>query len=151
MRGGYHIRISLTKPAPTSSSSSSYKQTHLDTSLFIPASLFQALPVHPPRSTARRYTVHHPRTPAVGSPAQPIEHRDYRFGPLRVDWVDFDNMDLEGAKKVGGGKEKEKVKRGVYAFYCPNPLSCVIRIWIVGCWILACQDRCSSCSQFITK
>lgn len=118
MRGGYHIRISLTKPVLSPSSSSSYKQSHLDTSTFVPTSLFQPLPTHPPKSSARRYTIHHPRVQAAGSPDESNEHRDYRFGPVRLDWVDFDTMDLEGSKKLSGGKEKEKAKRGMYVFSC---------------------------------
>lgn len=114
MRGGYHIRISVLKPIPTPSTSSSYKQSHLDTSTFIPTSLFHSLPPHPPKSTARRYTVHHARPQILGASEEKNESADYRFGPLRVDWVDFDNMDLDGAKKAAVRKEKESLKRGLY-------------------------------------
>lgn len=112
MHSGYHIRISVKKPAPPPSTSSSFQPVHLDTtSSFVPHSLFQTLPAHPPRSTARRYTIHSPRQPAVHDSGRP--HQDYRFGPLRVDWVDFNHMDLDGAKKASTGKEKQSFNGGM--------------------------------------
>lgn len=124
MPGGYHIRISLTKPihVPVPAESSSFKQTYFDTSssrsTFTPTSLFQLLPAHPQKQSARRYTIHHPRltqeellgnnTSSDSSASQ----KDYRLGPLRIDWVDFDTMDLEGVKKSGVGKEKQTAQRG---------------------------------------
>lgn len=82
---GCHIRIVLHLKAlqPTSKSSSSP-----DT--FIPRSLFQQLPAQTPKHTARRNALINPK------------HKDYRYGPVRVDWIDFENMNTA----VLGGKEK---------------------------------------------
>jgi hypothetical protein len=83
---GYHIQIVLN---PENSARTSH-QPHPDS--FIPASLFQALPSHSPRSTLlRRDTL-----------SRPILNEDYRIGPIRVDWIDFEQMSsiLHGGKKV---------------------------------------------------
>ena len=114
MKGGYHIRLSVTKPpSPASAStSSSYQRSHLDsTTAFVPSSLFQQLPAHPPKITARRYTFHHSRDKTATSEASEgvLERRDYRFGPLRVDWVDFDDMDL----RSGAQKDKRISHKGL--------------------------------------
>ena len=73
---------------------------------------------HPQKQSARRYTIHHPRLTQEETARESSreEHsaaqRDYRLGLLRVDWVDFDTMDLEGLKRGNIGKEKEAAKRG---------------------------------------
>src|SRR5882762_2337509 len=86
MRGGYHIRIVLhpNPPLPTSDPS---PNTHI----FIPTSIFQHLPSHPPKHTARRNALFNPK------------HKDYRYGPIRFDWVDFDKM----SATTVSGKAKE--------------------------------------------
>ncbi|KAI0084471.1 BRCA1-associated protein 2-domain-containing protein [Irpex rosettiformis] len=133
MPGGYHIRINLTNPTLTQvpPESSSFKQTsisplsHNSTLAFTPTSLFESLPAHPRKQTARRYTIHHhsqfaPEEEASragkgsdsNTPPTHCDQKDYRFGPLRIDWVDFDTMDLDSAKKGAVGKEKETAKRG---------------------------------------
>ena len=78
---GYHIQIVLnpensSRPQPDS---------------FIPAALFQPLPSHSPKSTLRRDTL-----------SQPILNKDYRTGPIRIDWIDFEQMSsvLHSGKKV---------------------------------------------------
>jgi BRCA1-associated protein len=85
---GYHIRIVLhlkaSQPTSKSSSSSNISDT------FIPRSLFQQLPAQTPKHTARRNALINPK------------HKDYRYGPVRVDWIDFENMNTV----VLGGKEK---------------------------------------------
>lgn len=124
---GYHIRIQLspsTSPSGPSSSSTSTSYKHkqassISTALsatpqpFVPSSLFQPLPPHPPRFLTRRNTLS-----AYNSPSEKekqveqnqSDRRDYRFGPIRVDWLDFSHMDAPGSSfiKVGSGKEKEK-------------------------------------------
>jgi BRCA1-associated protein len=121
MPGGYHIRISLTTHTSIAapSTSSSFKQTHIPAGEpFVPSSLFQHLPAHPPNKTSRRYTIHHSQSAQsdvsdqVSESDQGKGYKDYRFGPLRIDWVDFDTMNLEAAKKGGVGKEKELNARG---------------------------------------
>ena len=67
----YHVRIILHH-------ASSSKSEQTDT--FTPLSLWQPLPTHPFRSTARKNATFNPRG------------KDYRFGPIALDWVDFDSM-----------------------------------------------------------
>ncbi|KAF8498653.1 hypothetical protein F5888DRAFT_193739 [Russula emetica] len=67
----YHVRIVLHHV-----SSSKSEQTDS----FTPLSLWQPLPTHPRKSTARRNATFNPRG------------KDYRFGPIALDWVDLDNM-----------------------------------------------------------
>ncbi|OBZ74261.1 RING finger protein ETP1 [Grifola frondosa] len=110
---GYHIRISLHCPSSSSSSTStSYHHpsaiSSTPSNIFIPASLFQQLPSHSPKSTARRNTLsayHHSSVSVSQS-----ERRDYRFGAIRVDWVDLPDMDkTTGAlRKTSSGKERER-------------------------------------------
>ena len=78
---GYHIQIIL-NPESTS------HQPNPDS--FVPASLFQPLPSHSPKSTLRRDTL------------RPILNKDYRTGPIRIDWIDFEQMSsiIHGGKKV---------------------------------------------------
>lgn len=64
---GYHVRIVLHLPLPK-------------TDAFIPLSLWQPLPTHPRKSTARRNATFNPRG------------KDYRLGPIALDWTDIDNM-----------------------------------------------------------
>jgi BRCA1-associated protein len=68
----YHVRIVLQRIPPSKS-----KQ---QTDAFVPLSLWQPLPTHPHKSTARRNATFNPRG------------KDYRFGPIALDWVDLDNM-----------------------------------------------------------
>ncbi|KAI0077709.1 zf-UBP-domain-containing protein [Panus rudis PR-1116 ss-1] len=132
MLGGYHIRISLSNPAASpynasSSSAASASYTHRPTPsvatshkrTYIPNSLFEPLPSHTtssPRAISRRNTVHHSKRPVtshVGDSAD-SEHKDYRFGPIHVDWVDIEespNMEISSSptqsKKIAVGKERE--------------------------------------------
>ncbi|KAH9888935.1 zf-UBP-domain-containing protein [Cubamyces lactineus] len=126
---GYHIRITLPAPSTLASqaTSSSYKQTSsiasgshsrtgsVNTSssssyndTFIPASLFQTLPSHSQKSTgARRNTL---SIYSTEKRAQTRERTDYRLGSIRIEWVDLSHMDATGGfKKVGSGKEREKL------------------------------------------
>jgi hypothetical protein len=64
----YHVRIVL------------HHSKSEQTDTFTPLSLWQPLPTHPYRSTARRNATFNPRG------------KDYRFGPIALDWVDFDSM-----------------------------------------------------------
>ncbi|KAI0272470.1 BRCA1-associated protein [Gloeopeniophorella convolvens] len=74
----YHIRITVQASPPSKSQKN-------DT--FVPISLWQPLPAHPHRSTARRNATFNPRG------------KDYRSGPLALDWVDLDSMDSAPANK----------------------------------------------------
>lgn len=83
---GYHILISLCPTFEASSPSTAQE--------FIPFSLFQTLPAQPPKPTNRRN--------AVNS----YKGKDYRFGPIRIDWVDFETMSM--ASHLHVGKERER-------------------------------------------
>jgi hypothetical protein len=75
MHNHYHIRLRL-------------HESDDDSALFVPTFLFQNLPAQkarPPRKTA---THHHSR-------------KDYRFGPIRIDWMDFE--DTNKATYTGAG------------------------------------------------
>ncbi|KAI0350672.1 hypothetical protein OH77DRAFT_1051953 [Trametes cingulata] len=117
---GYHIRITLLAPsAPASASTSaSYKQessissangSHSGSSTFLPTSLFQSLPSHNPKTGVRRNTLSfHNRSTSRQIAGR--ERVDYRLGPIRVEWVDFSQMDSAGGfKRVGAGKERESL------------------------------------------
>jgi hypothetical protein len=67
----YHVRIVVHHI-------SSSKSEQIDS--FTPLSLWQPLPTHLHKSTARRNATFNPRG------------KDYRFGPIALDWVDLDNM-----------------------------------------------------------
>ena len=69
---GYHVRIVLHLPPSNSQKTK--------TNAFIPLSLWQPLPTHTLKSTARRNATFNPRG------------KDYRLGPIALDWVDLDNM-----------------------------------------------------------
>ncbi|KZT06033.1 zf-UBP-domain-containing protein [Laetiporus sulphureus 93-53] len=106
----YHIRISLRPPSPPApTNSTSYTPPSVATpATYIPHSLFQTLPSHRSQTTARRYTLTNDYKPEdISSPSEP---RDYRFGPIKIDWVDCTSGDMNGSamKKTGVGKEKER-------------------------------------------
>ncbi|KAA1468807.1 zf-UBP-domain-containing protein [Dentipellis sp. KUC8613] len=82
----YHIRIVV---HPKLFASTSHPQP---TDTFIPTSLWQHLPAQTPKPTTRRNAIFNPA------------HKDYRFGPVRIDWVDFETMSKN--------KEKEQQGRG---------------------------------------
>lgn len=82
--GMYHIRVVL-RPQLASSPD-----------LFVPSTIFQNLPAHKPKSTAPR------------NPASNLHSKDYRFGPIRLDWVDFGKM----SKASYSTAAKERVSRG---------------------------------------
>ncbi|KAI0320885.1 BRCA1-associated protein [Amylostereum chailletii] len=91
----YHIRISL-DPKPVLSRS--HPQPSDD---FTPTSIWQHLPSHPPKHKRTRSAYKLPYTPQPPSST----HGDYRYGNIRVDWVDFDNMSTMV-------KEKGQLARG---------------------------------------
>lgn len=72
MTRAYHVRIVLQRISSPS------KPEQADP--FTPVSLWQPLPTHPYKTTARRNATFNPRG------------KDYRFGPIALDWVDIDNM-----------------------------------------------------------
>ncbi len=136
---GYHIRISLARPnipaqSSSSATSTSYKHTSAipGAQAFVPSSLFQPLPAHAPRFASRRntFSVQNLSTEKEKQPEDP-ERRDYRFGPLRIDWVEFSDMDaprssfMKVGSASGSGKDKEKSaqRRGGLSFTSCVPFS----------------------------
>lgn len=100
MRRGYHIRIVLYPKSNTSS----LKLNTNDRSSFIPASLFQQLPAQKPRQTTRQNAIHNSK------------QKDYRYGPIRLDWVEFDKMStgvvIGKEKEPGRGEQSEQGRVG---------------------------------------
>ncbi|KDQ61571.1 hypothetical protein JAAARDRAFT_54924 [Jaapia argillacea MUCL 33604] len=87
---GYHIRVLVSRKTGVSAPQS--------TDNFVPTSLFQRLPAQTPKPTSRRNALFNPA------------HKDYRLGPIRLDWVDFETM-----TKAVTGKEKASSGAGVTA------------------------------------
>lgn len=92
MHRGYHIRITLCPQNPASTPES-----------FIPASLFQPLPSHSTKSSVRRNTLSRTTT----------ETKDYRTGPITLDWTDFDHM----TSVMHSAKDRNRA-RGVFISKC---------------------------------
>ncbi|KAF7309649.1 hypothetical protein MIND_00336000 [Mycena indigotica] len=78
---GYHIRISVTLESTN------------QTLPFAPGSIFNPLPAQTPRPTARQNATYNPR------------HKDYRRGPIRLDWIDLDMSDKSAQKAREKGRE----------------------------------------------
>ena len=97
---GYHIQIVLNPE----NSSRTFHQSHPDS--FIPASLFQPLPNNPPK--LRRDTL-----------SRSNLNRDYRTGPIRIDWIDFEQM----SPILHGGKKVKEHGRGVKRHLHLSPVS----------------------------
>ncbi|KAF9462930.1 hypothetical protein BDZ94DRAFT_1282774 [Collybia nuda] len=95
---GYHIRITVDQTTQASLSQSR------PADIFVPSHLFQRLPTHKPGN--RSY------------PTFKSHHQDYRFGPLRVEWVDFEDMSRVSFNVVG--KEKNPGRGPMEATFVPN-------------------------------
>lgn len=150
MRGGYHIRISVSKLSSSASTSGSYQRSHLESTGFVPSSIFEPLPAHPPKQTARRYTFDHPREQTT----EDRQRKDYRYGPLRVDWVDFDSMDLTGAGRATHSRDKSIHVKGLY--FCRGCLRydiarCMVDSVCVSHFpfpvVLVCVNEAASCQE----
>lgn len=82
---GYHIRIQVTAQSASAVTKAPTKTTTTrtparaawTTDTFIPKSIFESLPSHIPRETSRKNAI-------LGS-----KRRDYRYGPIRIDWLDL--------------------------------------------------------------
>ncbi|KIJ20810.1 hypothetical protein PAXINDRAFT_174236 [Paxillus involutus ATCC 200175] len=95
---GYHVQIIVQRKAEISQSHPQVVNT------FVPKSLFQHLPSQPPKPTSRRNALFNP------------VHKDYRFGPIRLDWIDFENMNTA----VYTGREKDTIKGPATATFVPH-------------------------------
>ncbi|KAG1831255.1 hypothetical protein EV424DRAFT_1573268 [Suillus variegatus] len=99
MLNGYHIRLELYRKIIDDSLS------HPDTvDTFTPKALFQSLPSHRPKSTTRRNALFN------------SAHKDYRFGPIRLDWIDFEGSN----SAMYAGKEKQAGRGPSTAEFIPN-------------------------------
>ncbi|KAJ6581197.1 BRCA1-associated protein [Mycena capillaripes] len=92
---GYHIHISIQLKAGSTQPSSSRT--------FTPGSVFVKLPAETPKPTARRNTIYNPR------------NKDYRFGPIRLDWVDF-VMSEKAAYSAGKAREYSRAEPAAATF-----------------------------------
>ncbi|KAH9840224.1 zf-UBP-domain-containing protein [Rhodofomes roseus] len=113
------IRISLRSRSNIPTASTSYTSPSTASSCVVPSSIFQPLPSHKPGPTGRRHTV----TERARNDDAALT--DYRFGPIRIDWVDcaFETMSVAGSKKAGVGKEKAtdaRRKEPVVATFSPS-------------------------------
>ena len=125
---GYHIRIRVTvrststatKTPTTTVATGTPARAAWTTDTYVPKSIFESLPSHTPKKTSRKNAT-------LGS-----KRRDYRYGPIRIDWLDLksasqpsssikkpksgtkgDTMDnAPTASASGNGKEKEFRGRG---------------------------------------
>jgi BRCA1-associated protein len=122
---GYHVIIRVTiPPTPTTAKTPTKTSAAWATNTFVPKSIFESLPSHTPRKTSKKNAI-------LGS-----KRRDYRYGPIRIDWLDLKSstrttsslekqieeskggvgggtMDNAPALSVGGnGKEKDVRTRG---------------------------------------
>lgn len=72
---GYHFSLTLSQKSDSAAT-------------FVPSSLFEKLPAHSPGLVSRRNATFNPK------------NKDYRFGPVRVDWLDNTNMSFTGKEKA---------------------------------------------------
>ncbi|KAF8141682.1 hypothetical protein EV363DRAFT_1413029 [Boletus edulis] len=96
---GYHIRIVVQRKAEISQSHPPVVET------FIPKSIFEHLPSQTRKPTSRRNAIFNPA------------HKDYRFGPIQLDWIDFENM------SVYAGKTNQNVRGPATATFVPHTRS----------------------------
>ncbi|KAG6813815.1 hypothetical protein H0H92_006759 [Tricholoma furcatifolium] len=96
---GYHIRITLRRKSDLSQSQPQAADT------FIPSRLFQHLPAH---KTRKNRTI---------KPYSPPPNVDYRFGPIQIDWVDFEDMNKAPFSST---KERELGRGTVQATFVPH-------------------------------
>ena len=80
----YHIRIRVTVQSAstaTTTTTTTRKTAHAawTTDTYTPKSIFESLPSHTPRKTSRNNAI-------LGS-----KRRDYRYGPIRIDWLDLNS------------------------------------------------------------
>ncbi|KAE9399879.1 BRCA1-associated protein [Gymnopus androsaceus JB14] len=80
---GFHIHLVLNTKNQSSSQSP-----------FIPDSIFDKLPAQPPKPTNRKNATFNPH------------QKDYRFGPIRIDWMDS-NIPASTLSQSSTGKEKD--------------------------------------------
>ena len=100
----YHIVISVHREIDAS------KSLHYPRQTFIPKSFFQHLPSHTPRPTTRQNAIIN------------TARKDYRFGPIRIDWIDLGDMPLHTGKEkdIGKGVRPERDTMALRLSACFN-------------------------------
>ena len=93
---GYHIRIRVTAQSSstitkTPATTAATARAAWATDTFVPKSIFESLPSHTPRKTSRINAT-------LGS-----KRRDYRYGPIRIDW-----LDLKGSSQPPSSTQESK-------------------------------------------
>ena len=128
---GYHVKIRVTaQPASTVTTTTATTRKPAraawTTNTYIPKSIFESLPSHTPRKTSRNHAT-------LGS-----KRKDYRYGPIRIDWLDLNSSrpsfiagepkssargdTMDGVSTVSAstsGKEKDPRVRGEESFEFP--------------------------------
>ena len=115
---GYHVKIRVTvqstsTTATTTATARKLGRAAWTTDTHIPKSIFESLPSHTPRKTSRNHAI-------LGS-----KRKDYRYGPIRIDWLDLNGSGpsfISGGTKtsaegdtmdsVASGKERDPRVRG---------------------------------------
>ena len=97
---GYHIRIRVTVKSTstitkTPTTTTATARAAWTTDIFVPKSIFESLPSHTPRKTSRNNAT-------LGS-----KRRDYRYGPIRIDW-----LDLKSSSQTPSSIQESKIGAG---------------------------------------
>jgi len=110
---GYHIRIRVTvrstssgtKTPTTTAKTGTPARAAWTTDAYIPKSIFESLPSHTPKKTTRNNAI-------LGS-----RRRDYRYGPIRIDWLDL------GSSSHPSSSISKEPKRGIKSGKMNNQLT----------------------------
>ncbi|KAJ8094657.1 hypothetical protein PM082_010663 [Marasmius tenuissimus] len=94
---GYHVRIVL-------------NPIHDSRPSFLPRSIFEKLPSQYPESVTRRNATFNP------------QNKDYRYGPIRIDWLDTNMSATESSPSTSSaiGKEKDNLRGPTVAKFIPQ-------------------------------
>ncbi|KAG6867996.1 hypothetical protein C0993_008603 [Termitomyces sp. T159_Od127] len=103
---GYHIRIIVQRREELSRSQPQAAD------FFIPSRLFQRLPAHRVRRKRPPVDQYNPQSES--------SNRDYRFGPIQIDWVDFEDM---SKAPFTVGRERETKGGTLQAIFVPHTRS----------------------------
>ncbi|QRV88958.1 BRCA1-associated protein [Ceratobasidium sp. AG-Ba] len=105
----YHIIISLFKPAKQSDNA------------FIPSTLFDPLPNHPYLIATSAHNEPTPQEASLLSTSKaPRNFKDYRVGPVGVNWVEFEPESQEGTSKESAMKRSASAFRAASGKFIPT-------------------------------
>ncbi|TFK74931.1 BRCA1-associated protein [Pluteus cervinus] len=100
---GFHIRIAVDvedRNTPFQNTQSPYKTA-------VPRSLFSDLPYHKPNP--------------IPAPTVQNTGKDYRLGPIRIDWVDFEEMSSTAFSPPRKRREQAQARGPAEAVFIPQP------------------------------